>query len=136
MVTAKKIGPPTNREAEQGWEDGLWLDPKWSQQMLALVEGASEPVGIDPKWMALVALAVDAAPQSLYPQGMRRHMRRALALGATRQEIAAVLRYVSVSGQHSIKLGASILKEELAMGACFEPAARAKKAVGREVNQA
>jgi hypothetical protein len=43
-------------------------------------------------------------------------MRRALALGATRQEIAAVLRYVSVLGQHSIKLGASILKEELAIG--------------------
>ncbi len=105
-----------DRDAVQGWDDGLWLDPQWSAQMRTLVEGASEPAGIDPKWMALVALAVDAAPQSLYPQGMRRHMRRALALGATRQEIAAVLRYVSVLGQHSIKLGASILKEELAMG--------------------
>ena len=115
MATAKNK-PPKDRDSAQGWEDGLWLDPKWGEQMLALVEGAAEPAGIDPKWMALVALAVDAAPQSLYPQGMRRHMRRALALGATRQEIAAVLRYVSVLGKHSIKLGASILKEELAMG--------------------
>lgn len=102
-------------ESAGDWEDGLWLDKTWCSQMVEMARDAVAPQDIDPKWMELVALAVDAAPQSLYPQGMRRHMRRALSLGATKQEIAAVLRYVSLLGQHSVKLGASILKEELAM---------------------
>lgn len=114
-MSAHRKFPLAEGEAAQGWEDGLWLDPKWSEQMLMLSREASAPHDIDPKWMALVALAVDAAPQSLYPQGMRRHMRRALELGASQAEISAVLRYVSLLGQHSVKLGASILREELAM---------------------
>lgn len=102
-------------QAHLGWDDSLWLDPQWSARLIALSDEAGTPSDVDHKWMALVALAVDAAPQSLYPQGMRRHMRHALQLGATRQEIAAVLRYVSIVGQHSIKLGSSILREELAL---------------------
>ena len=39
---------------------------------------------------------------------------RALIAGASLEEVAAVLRYVSVLGQHSLKLGAHILLEELA----------------------
>lgn len=114
MATNKRF-PLVEGESATDWEDGMWLDKRWCEQMFALARDAAAPQGIDPKWMELVALAVDAAPQSLYPQGMRRHMRRALVLGATQQEIAAVLRYVSLLGQHSVKLGASILKEELAM---------------------
>lgn len=122
-MTAPRKFDHMDADSIQDWEDGLWLDPKWSQQMLALAAETSTPQGIDPKWMELIALAVDAAPQSLYPQGLRRHMRRALRLGATREEISAVLRYVSLLGQHSVKLGASILKEELAMNT----AARARR---------
>lgn len=114
-MAVRRTQQRVDSETTQGWEDGLWLDPQWGERLFALAKQAAKPEGIDPKWMALVALAVDAAPQSLYPQGMRRHMRHALALGATRQEIAAVLRYVSLLGQHSVTLGASILKEELAM---------------------
>ena len=86
----------------------------WAERLSALTREADQPSGVDPKLMALVALAVDAAPQSLYPQGVRRHIRRALGAGASLEEIAAVLRYVSLLGQHSLKLGAQILMEELA----------------------
>lgn len=97
------------------WSDSLWLDRRWSEHLQALFDEAMAPPGVNPKWMALVGLAVDAAPHNQHPQGMRRHMRRALALGASREEVAAVLRYVSLLGHDSIQLGASILREELVM---------------------
>lgn len=97
-----------------GWEAGAWLDRDWSERLAQMGQEAEQPPNVEPRLMALVALAVDAAPQSLYPQGIRRHIRRALAAGASTDEIAAVLRYVSLLGQHSMKLSASILMEELA----------------------
>lgn len=99
---------------DPAWEACAWLDASWADRLGALAREADEAPGLDPKLMALVALAVDAAPHSVYPQGMRRHMRRALTAGASVEEVAAVLRYVSVLGQHSLKLGAHILLEELA----------------------
>ncbi|MDP3521204.1 MAG: carboxymuconolactone decarboxylase family protein [Hydrogenophaga sp.] len=104
----------TSPALDPAWEACAWLDAPWADRLGALAREADEAPGLDPKLMALVALAVDAAPQSLYPQGMRRHMRRALIAGASLEEVAAVLRYVSVLGQHSLKLGAHILLEELA----------------------
>ena len=44
---------------------------------------------------------------------VRRHIRKALELGATKQEITAVLQCVSVLGIHTMSLGAPILLEEL-----------------------
>ena len=46
--------------------------------------------------------------------GVRRHIRKALELGATKEEIAAVLQLTSVLGVHTMSLGAPILLEELA----------------------
>jgi len=45
---------------------------------------------------------------------VRRHIRKALELGATKEEIAAVLQLTSVLGIHTMSLGAPILLEEIA----------------------
>jgi alkylhydroperoxidase/carboxymuconolactone decarboxylase family protein YurZ len=50
----------------------------------------------------------------MYGPGVRRHVRKALELGATKEEIAAVLQLTSVLGIHTMSLGAPILQEELA----------------------
>ena len=56
--------------------------------------------------------------------GVRRHIRKALELGATKQEITAVLQCVSVLGIHTMSLGAPILLEEVAaLEHATEPAA-------------
>ena len=55
--------------------------------------------------------------------GVRRHIRKALELGATKQEITAVLQCVSVLGIHTMSLGAPILLEELAALQADEPPA-------------
>ena len=44
----------------------------------------------------------------------RRHIRKALELGVTKEQIIAVLQAVSVLGIHTMSLGAPILVEELA----------------------
>ncbi|MCY1448560.1 hypothetical protein D9M71_652390 [compost metagenome] len=43
---------------------------------------------------------------------MRRHIRKALELGVTVEEILAVLQLTSILGIHSMALGAPILIEE------------------------
>jgi alkylhydroperoxidase/carboxymuconolactone decarboxylase family protein YurZ len=62
----------------------------------------------------LIAIAVDASCTHLYAPGVRRHVRKALELGATKEEIAAVLQLTSVLGIHTMSVGAPILHEELA----------------------
>ena len=69
---------------------------------------------LDAKTVEFLAIAVDASCTHMYAPGVRRHIRKALDLGATKEEIAAVLQCVSVLGIHTMSLGAPILLEELA----------------------
>ena len=69
---------------------------------------------LDPKTLEFLAIAVDASCTHLYAPGVRRHIRKALDLGATKEEILAVLQCVAVLGIHSCALGVPILVEELA----------------------
>ena len=59
----------------------------------------------------------------MYAPGVRRRIRKALDLGATREQIAAVLQLTSVLGIHTMSLGAPILQEELAARAATRDAA-------------
>lgn len=96
------------------WNEMADLDPVWLEKFLDM---AMTPVAtgvLDPKTYEFLAIAVDASCTHLYAPGVRRHIRKALDLGATREEILAVLQCVSVLGIHSCALGVPILVEELA----------------------
>ena len=69
---------------------------------------------LDAKTIEFIAIAVDASCTHMYAPGVRRHIRKALELGATQEEITAVLQLTSVLGIHTMSLGAPILQEELA----------------------
>jgi alkylhydroperoxidase/carboxymuconolactone decarboxylase family protein YurZ len=77
------------------------------------------------KLVELIGVALNAACTNLNPDGTRRHIRAALAAGATRDEILVVLKCASVMAIHSCSLGAPILLEE-AKAAGVQPAARPK----------
>ncbi|MCP1749591.1 alkylhydroperoxidase/carboxymuconolactone decarboxylase family protein YurZ [Bradyrhizobium elkanii] len=64
------------------------------------------------KLIELVGVALNAACTNLNPEGTRRHIRAALEVGATRDEILMVLKMASVMSIHSCSLGAPILLEE------------------------
>lgn len=96
------------------WDSFQELDPVWTEKFMdmgvvPLVRGV-----IDPKTWELIAIAVDASCTHMYAPGVRRHIRRAIELGVSKEEILAVLQAVSVLGIHSMSLGAPILVEELA----------------------
>jgi alkylhydroperoxidase/carboxymuconolactone decarboxylase family protein YurZ len=73
----------------------------------------------------LICVALSAACTNLNPEGTRRHIRAALAAGATRDQVLQVLKMASVLALHSCSLGAPMLLEEAA-AAGVKPSARAE----------
>lgn len=96
------------------WDPIYEVDPIWTERFIAMGLRPMTSGVLDAKTIEFIAIAVDASCTHLYAPGVRRHIRAALNLGATAEEIAAVLQCVSVLGIHSMSVGAPILLEELA----------------------
>lgn len=95
------------------WDSFFELDPVWTEAIIA----ASLPVYISgvlsPKLAELVSIAVDASITHMYAPGTRRHIKAALQLGATMEEIMEVLKVCVAQGIQASNLGIPILAEEL-----------------------
>lgn len=96
------------------WTPFAELDPEWTERFMTMGMTPMARGVLDPKTWEFIAIAVDASCTHMFGPGVRRHIRKALELGATKEEILAVLEAVSVLGIHSMSLGAPILAEELA----------------------
>lgn len=96
------------------WDSFTQLDPVWTEKFLDMAMHPMTKGLIEPKVWEFISIAVDASCTHMYGPGTRRHIRRALELGATKEEIAAVLQGVSVLGLHSNSFGAPMLLEEVA----------------------
>jgi alkylhydroperoxidase/carboxymuconolactone decarboxylase family protein YurZ len=95
------------------WDGFFELDPAWTEAIIA----ASLPVytsGIfTPKLAEFLSIAVDASVTHMYAPGTRRHIQSALKLGATMEEIMAVLKICVSQGMQASNLSIPILVEEL-----------------------
>ena len=109
-------------EFNTAWEAIAVSDPAWLESFLDMGTRPLRSGVLDPKTFELIAIAVDASCTHLYAPGVRRHIRKALQIGVTPQEIAAVLEAVAVLGIHSCALGFPILAEELAARDAAQPA--------------
>jgi alkylhydroperoxidase/carboxymuconolactone decarboxylase family protein YurZ len=96
------------------WDSFAEIDPIWTEKFMTMGVAPLARGVVDPKTWELIAIAVDSSCTHMYAPGVRRHIRKALDLGVTKEEIIAVLQAVSVLGIHSMSLGAPILVEELA----------------------
>jgi alkylhydroperoxidase/carboxymuconolactone decarboxylase family protein YurZ len=96
------------------WEPFYALDPVWTERFMNMAMKPMLSGVLDAKTIEFIAIAVDASCTHMYGPGVRRHIRKALELGATQEEITAVLQLTSVLGVHTMSLGAPILHEELA----------------------
>ncbi|WP_028218949.1 carboxymuconolactone decarboxylase family protein [Paraburkholderia oxyphila] len=96
------------------WEPFAALDPDWTEKFMAMGTAPMLSGVLDAKTIEFIAIAVDASCTHMYAPGVRRHIRKALELGATKEEITAVLQCVSVLGIHTMSLAAPILLEEAA----------------------
>ena len=101
-------------EWNPNWEPFYELDPVWTEKFMSMALAPMISGVLDAKTIEFLAIAVDASCTHMYGPGVRRHIRKALELGATKEEITAVLQCVSVLGIHTMSLGAPILQEELA----------------------
>lgn len=109
-------------EWNPNWDPFYQLDPVWTEKFMAAGVSPMLAGVLDAKTVEFIAIAVDASCTHMYAPGVRRHIRKALDLGATQQEIAAVLQLTSVLGIHTLSLGAPILLEELAAQRSVTPA--------------
>ncbi len=96
------------------WTPFAELDPAWTEKFMAMGMHSMLSGLLDAKTIEFIAIAVDASCTHMYAPGVRRHIRHALELGATPQQITAVLQLTSVLGIHTMSMGAPILQEEWA----------------------
>ena len=118
--TVKKVATPS---ADMMKAKGLWntawdpffnLDPLWTDQFFAAVGGIYDGKTLQPKFVELLSIALDASVTHMYAPGTRRHIKSALALGATMEEIMETLKIATSFGQETINMAVPILAEELA----------------------
>lgn len=121
--------PKSDYARASGWWHEDWdaiagFDAEWMERFLdmgmhPLIKGVLEP-----KVVQFLAIALDASCTHMYAPGVRRHIAKALDLGATPEEIMAVLQCTSVLGIHSASMGAPILLEEMTARGIAPPAAK------------
>lgn len=95
------------------WDPFFTLDPVWTDQFMATGGGVYAGSVIEPKLAELLSIAFDASITHMYAPGTRRHIRAALKLGATSQEIMEVLKLCVVQGVQAANMAVPILAEEL-----------------------
>ncbi len=91
------------------------LDPAWTDAFVAAGAGFHGGGVLTPKFVELIGIALDASISHMYVPGVRRHVKAALGLGATREEIVTVLKMCVSQGADALYLGVPILAEEAAI---------------------
>jgi alkylhydroperoxidase/carboxymuconolactone decarboxylase family protein YurZ len=91
----------------------LQLDPDFLRAYMQYGFATTAKAALDAKTRELIYIAVDAATTHLYNAGTRNHMRMALKLGATTEEIMEVLKIVTGLGMHTTTESVPILLEIL-----------------------
>ena len=95
------------------WDPFFELDPLWTDQFFAFGASIYQGNVFTQKEIEFFSIALDASYTHMYAPGTRRHIKTALKLGATMEEIMEVLKLCVVQGVEACNLGVSILAEEL-----------------------
>jgi alkylhydroperoxidase/carboxymuconolactone decarboxylase family protein YurZ len=117
MANVSKASATVGQPQETGpWDSALaqlgeW-DPTWAATCAKMSTNPWNQGVLPRKFIELVAVAMNAACTNLNPEGTRRHIRAALAAGATRDEVLMVLKMASLLAIHSCSHGAPFLLEE------------------------
>lgn len=98
----------------QAWDPFYDLDPVWTEEFIAAGAGFYTSGVLTPLFVELISIAFDAAITHMYAPGTRRHIKAALALGATEGQIMDVLKLCVSQGANALDLAVPILADELA----------------------
>lgn len=95
------------------WQAILELDPEFLTAYTAFSGVPWRKNHLDDKIKEFIYIAVDANATHMYLPGVRQHIKAALKLGATPQEIMEVLELSATLGIHAMNIGVPILVEVL-----------------------
>ena len=96
------------------WDPFFELDPTWTDQFFATAIPMYKSGALSSKDVELLSIACDASFTHMYAPGTRCHIKAALKVGATMEEIMEVLKLCVVQGVQACNLGVPILAEEIA----------------------
>lgn len=102
---------------EEAFGDLLRLDEDYFEAYMNFSSKPWDKGVLPPKVKELIYIAIDTSCTHLHQSGTRVHIKNALRLGATKEEIMEVFELVSVLGIHSVTMGVPILMEELEVAA-------------------
>ena len=91
----------------------LKLDEEMLESYMDYVDASVTNGVLDPKTREFIYIAVNASPTALNTAAMELHIRKALDLGATAEEIVEVFELIACLGIHSVTLGIPALNEVL-----------------------
>jgi alkylhydroperoxidase/carboxymuconolactone decarboxylase family protein YurZ len=95
------------------WDPFYELSPRWTDQFFAFGGSIYKSGILTARFLELMSIALDASVTHMYAPGTRRHIKAALAAGATPEEIMTVLQICVSVGLESCLRGAALLAEEL-----------------------
>ncbi len=95
------------------WEGVLRLDPEFLKAYLDFSAVPWRKNFLDDKVKEFIYIAIDANATHMYLPGVRQHIKAALKLGATPQEIMEVLELSATLGIHAMNIGVPILVQVL-----------------------
>ena len=115
-IDSKKRSAESARSTAGPWDAALekvreW-DPDWAEACAKMNTNPWNSGVLPRKLVELISIGINASCTNLNPEGTRRHIRAALAAGATKDEIMLVLKGATVMSLHSCSLGMPILVEE------------------------
>jgi len=91
-------------------------DPAWAEHSVKMTTNPWMDGILPVKFIELISVGLNASRTNLNPEGTRRHIRAALAEGASCKEILFVLKCASVMSIHSFSFNAPLLIQEASMG--------------------
>jgi alkylhydroperoxidase/carboxymuconolactone decarboxylase family protein YurZ len=95
------------------WDPFFELSPLWTDQFFAFGASIYKSTVVTPRLLELLSIAFDASVTHMYAPGTRRHIRTALQVGATPEEIMTTLQICVSMGVQTVVMGVPILAEEL-----------------------
>ncbi|NMN05937.1 MULTISPECIES: carboxymuconolactone decarboxylase family protein [unclassified Novosphingobium] len=95
------------------WEAMLAYSPAYVAAYLDFSAYVADRGTLSAKFRELIYVATNCTPTHMFAKGFRNHARQALALGATRDELMAVVATVSAMGFSSYVMTAQVVAEAL-----------------------
>ncbi|ONH31653.1 carboxymuconolactone decarboxylase family protein [Pseudofrankia asymbiotica] len=107
---ALETGGPRPRPLNPIYAGILRMDPEYFAARVRFIDLPWEREGVlDPRVKHLLSIAIDAVSPQHYVDGLRKHLREALAAGVRPEAVLEVLQLASVTGMRTLDVGLAVL---------------------------